>query len=594
MAEITRNSLLSRHAWVTHLAAKVRAWRPTVRGLRQGSGLILLAFVVTHLANHALGLISLVTMESGRLYFLAFWRNPVVESIVIGAVLVHVVLALYAVYARRRLRMPLAEGAQLLLGLAIPPLLLIHILATRGLHQIYGLDDTYTWELIVLWLRGPSGAVRQLVVMSVVWLHACIGIHLWLRIKPWHSEALPYLLGVELLLPVLSALGFIAGGRELAQILAAPDAVPQYLAAIEAPSEEQIAIIFVIERNVLIGFAIVLATTLAARFGRQFWERRRGIVRLTYPSGRVVSIAQGPTVLEASRLNGIPHASVCGGRGRCSTCRVRVGSGSEQLRPPEPSERRVLGRIGAAPDVRLACQVRPTNDLIVTPLLPPHAGPREGYQGCASHHGQEREIAILFADIRGFTTLAEAKLPYDVVFILNRYFATMGSAIEQVDGRVDKFIGDGVMALFGVETTAEGAARQALQAARLMSLHLRDLNMLLAADLPGPLRIGIGIHAGPVIVGEMGYASATSLTAIGDAVNTASRLEAATKEFGAELVLSQRVADLAGIDLTAYEVRETQVRGRSETLDVRIVASARDLPEVGGRVVPLGPEARAV
>ena len=260
---------------------------------------------------------------------------------------------------------------------------------------------------------------------------------------------------------------------------------------------------------------------------------------------------------------------------------MRVGAGSEHLTPPEPSERRVLDRIAAAPDVRLACQVRPSHDLVVTPLLPPQAGPREGDRDRAAHHGEEREIAILFADIRGFTTLSEGKLPYDVVFILNRYFTTMGGAIEQAGGRVDKFIGDGVMALFGIDADANSAARQALQAARLMSAQLRDLNMLLAADLPRPLRIGIGIHAGPAIVGEMGYAAATSLTAIGDAVNTASRLEAATKEFGAELVLSQRVADLAGLDLTRFEVRETVVRGRSEPLAVRIVGAARELPEIG-------------
>ncbi len=535
MSATTHNHLASAPSWRDRVAAAARKWRPTVRGLRLASGLIMLTFVATHLANHALGLVSLATMEFARLAFLAVWRHPLGTALIVGAVLVHLALALYALYARRRLRMPPAEAVQLLLGLAIPPLLLIHILGTRGLHQIYGLDDTYSWELIVLWLNGPDGAARQLIVTAVVWLHACIGIHLWLRIKPWYARFQPYLLSVALLLPLLSALGDVAAGRELAQIFATPGAIQDYLSAIEAPSEEQIAVIFDIERTVVSSLAVVLGLTLAARIVRLIGERRRGIVRLTYPGGRIVRVVRGPTILEASRLNGVPHASVCGGRGRCSTCRVRIGAGSEHLPPPDASEQRVLDRITAAPDVRLACQVRPTHDIVVTPLLPPHAGPREGYLGRAAHHGQEREIAILFADIREFTALSESKLPYDVVFILNRYFTTMGSAIEEAGGRVDKFIGDGVMALFGIDTNAQDAARQALQAARLMSAQLRDLNMLLAADLPRPLRIGIGIHAGPAIVGEMGYAAATSLTAIGDAVNTASRLEAATKEFGAEL-----------------------------------------------------------
>src|SRR5205814_7500895 len=135
------------------------------------------------------------------------------------------------------------------------------------------------------------------------------------------------------------------------------------------------------------------------------------------------------------------------------------------------------------------------------------------------------------ADIRGFTALSEGRLPYDIVFVLNRYFAAMGRAVESAGGRVDKFIGDGVMALFGVSNTPEEGCRQALAAARLMSVRLVELNEALRAELNEPLRIGIGIHAGSVIVGEMGYGSATTITAIGDAVNTASRLESLCKEF---------------------------------------------------------------
>ena len=160
--------------------------------------------------------------------------------------------------------------------------------------------------------------------------------------------------------------------------------------------------------------------------------------------------------------------------------------------------------------------------------------------------GSEREIAILFADIRGFTALAEGRLPYDVVFMLNRYFAAMGRAVEAAGGRVDKFIGDGVMALFGDRAMPRPAAAQALAAARLMSLRLDELNVALRAELAEPLRIGIGIHAGPVIVGEMGYGGATTITAIGDAVNTASRLESLTKEFGVQLMSPTRSSPAPG------------------------------------------------
>ena len=112
-----------------------------------------------------------------------------------------------------------------------------------------------------------------------------------------------------------------------------------------------------------------------------------------------------------------------------------------------------------------------------------------------------------------------------------------------------------------------------------MSAQLEDLNELLAADLPAPLKIGIGVHVGPAIVGEMGYGDSTSVTAIGDTVNTASRLESMTKEFGVQLIVSQRVVDLAGIDVEALPVEERSIRGRAETLTIRVVNDARDLPE---------------
>jgi adenylate cyclase len=200
--------------------------------------------------------------------------------------------------------------------------------------------------------------------------------------------------------------------------------------------------------------------------------------------------------------------------------------------------------------------------------------------------GHEEEIAILFADLRAFTTLASKKLPFDVVFLLNRYFRAMGTAVEESGGRVDKFIGDGVMALFGVGRGAGEGCRQALDAARRMAGKLEQVNQVLAHDLDAPLRIGVGIHVGPAIVGEMGYGPVTALTAIGDAVNTASRLEALTKDYGSQLVLSEAVAQRAGVDLSAFPRHEIMVRGREEKLVIRVVADAGTLPETAAAPKP--------
>jgi adenylate cyclase len=305
------------------------------------------------------------------------------------------------------------------------------------------------------------------------------------------------------------------------------------------------------------------------------------LVRISYPNGRHVSVSPGTSILEASRGAGIPHASVCGGRGRCSTCRVRIGAGARNLPPPSEAEAAVLKRISAAPSVRLACQTRPTGDVEATPLLPAAATPQHALARAPHRQGEERELAILFADLRGFTALAEHKLPYDVVFILNRYFAAMGHAVEESGGHIDKFIGDGVMALFGVDGGIDTGARAALAAARAMAERLAELNRALAHELPEPLRIGIGIHSGPVIVGELGYKAATSLTAVGDAVNTASRLEAMSKELDVELVLSAPAAAQSGLDLAAFPRREIELRGRTGRLAVIAVARVLDLP-MGG------------
>ena len=519
----------------------------------------MMLFVATHLLNHALGLISLDALEAGRIVFLAFWRDTVAGPLFLASVLVHVALAYCAIYQRRGWRMPPSEAFQLLLGIAIPPLLLIHIIGTAAGARIHGTDDTYAYVLLALWTYDPMVALRQVAATLVVWGHACIGLHYWLRLKSWYGRTRPWLYAGALLLPAFSLLGFVSAGRAVSVLNEEPGWRQSLLADVNAPGPEVLTTFLAIEQWTLIALGAVLVLVLAARGVRGRVERRRHRITVRYPGLRDVRIAPGASVLEASRASGIPHASVCGGRSRCSTCRVRINDGQEALPPASPEERKVLDRIGVPPNVRLACQLRPVADVSVTPLLPPNVGPRDGLRAAAKMQGEERTIAVLFADIRGFTGLSEAKLPYDVVFVLNRYFRSMGEAIDTAGGRVDKFIGDGIMALFGIDTPPGVGAAQALAAARGMAEALGDLNRLLESDLPAPLRIGIGIHIGPAIVGAMGYAEAVSVTAIGDTVNTASRLESMTKEFAAQLVVSADVAAEAGADLSAW--REEAVVG---------------------------------
>lgn len=545
--------------------------------MRLASGLWLFLFASTHLANHALGLVSLAAMENVRLAFVAFWRLPPVEASLLAALLVHVALGLHRLWERRSLRLRPTEALQLALGLAIPLSLTGHVLATGWLHRCCGVIDSYALFLSLSW---PGGALSQTILVLLVWVHGCIGVHRWLRLKPGYPRALPWLAAVAALLPALALAGFASGGRELAALEAArPDAwaalARQQPWAVESTFRHRAA--GIPETWIVGGYLALLGTILVARTVRWAAARRR-LVPITYPGGRVVTVPRGLSVLEASQLRGIPHASVCGGRGRCSTCRVRVGLGGDELPAASLAERRVLRRIGASADVRLACQIRPVSALTVTPLMPAAAGIGEVLQPMNPNLGTERAIAVLFADLRGFTLLSEGRLPYDTVFILNRYFAAMGAAIEAAGGRVDKFIGDGVMALFGLDQRPAEAARTALAAARAMALGLNALNEELKVELDQPLRMGIGIHLGPAILGSMGYGDSRSLTAVGDTVNVASRLEAATKEFGCQLVVSEAVAIAAGDGLLTADRRELDLRGRAGRIAVRLLADAVLLP----------------
>src|SRR5207248_8574232 len=397
-------------------------------------------------------------------------------------------------------------------------------------------------------------------------------------------------LTIAVLVPVLALLGLFEAGRLVTALAAAdPGWAGKAFAGLARPNPQAVAELEEIIDALTWLFVALPAAVLLARGFRYFWQRRRGLVRISYPDGRAIEVLRGTSVLEASRVARIPHASVCGGRGRCSTCRVRVRTALPSLPPPSEEEQRVLNRIGARRNVRLACQLRPNVPVEVTPLLPPFAHAADGARRVDLSEGGEREIAVMFADIRGFTALAEGRLPYDIVFILNRYFDAMGRAVEQAGGRVDKFIGDGIMALFGVEGEAEAGCRDALAAAGLMSLRLVELNQALRGELAEPLRIGIGIHAGPAIVGEMGYGSAAALTAIGDAVNTASRLETLTKQCECELIVSDEVIVRAGLDRNLFAWQDTEIRGKQERLAIAILASAQDLPAAGAadRPVPV-------
>jgi adenylate cyclase len=462
-------------------------WEQGYSRLKLGTGLVLFAFLLTHLVNHALALISLDTAEAGAIWFKLLWRNPAGSTLLYASFLLHPLLGLFNWIRRGHYRGIAWQGwAQLLLGLCIPGLMALHVFGTRGVNANFGVNDSYAFVLASLHVASPLLGLMQNLLILIAWAHGCIGMYYWLRIKPFFERAWPFLYAGALLLPALAMLGYLSGGRAVAFLLRDPDWAARFQAGINWPGEQAFDYVYRAADISYLVMAGLLFAGLAARGLMGLLARRHGVIRISYPDGRVWRGQAGRhSVLEASRALGYPHAAVCGGQGRCSTCRIRViapalENGEPDLPPPGDVERRVLARIGAPPGVRLACQLKPGRDIGVVPLLQSDAPPRAAYSadfrmnGMAT--GTERRIAILFADLRGFTRLADGKLPFDVVYLLNQYFKAMGEAVEQSGGRLDKFIGDGVMALFGLESGAHAGSRQALAAAEKMRGALIGLN----------------------------------------------------------------------------------------------------------------------
>ena len=545
--------------------------------IRLATGLILFVFVTGHLLNHILGLHSLAAMEAGRDWFILVWRNPVGSALLMGSLMAHLLLAGWALYSRRSLKMTSGEAAQVVFGFSIPLLLAGHIIGTGASHNLFETKDNYTYVLLAQWKYLDTAVYLQSAGLFAAWAHGCIGLYYWLRLKSWFKIAAPGLFAIAILMPVASWLGFYIAGKEVLALAEDPEWLREAWRVINPPNNAQVETIYDFAFWMQMFVVGLIGLALLGRLVRLLIERRRGMVSIEYPNDRAIRAAKGLSILEASNLNDVPHASVCGGRGRCSTCRVRVVSGEDGLSAASAEELRVLERVGAPPHVRLACQAIPSGDISVIPLLPPNASVQQSRRRSPALAGQERDIAILFADLRSFAQFSEKKLPYDVVFVLNRYFAHMGEAVEASGGHLDKFIGDGVMALFGTKSDIRTGARQAMIAAKQMSKKLGDLNEQLKNELEEPLRIGIGIHVGPAIIGEMGYGTATGLTAIGDSVNTASRLEAMTKDFGAQLILSEDVTREASATVTSYDEHEIAVRGRAEAVKIFVVKDAADL-----------------
>jgi adenylate cyclase len=549
-----------------------------LRQIRLACGLVLYSYLISHFLNHALGNISMEALAAGVYYHTLFWQFLPVAIVFYGSALTHCGLGIWALYQRRQFHWRAIEPLQLVLGLSIPALIISHIVGVRLGQSLFGHQKLYPQELYSFWVAHPYRTWWMPSVLIIAWIHGSIGLYFWLRMKAFFKHAAPFLLGAAVLVPTLALLGFYQGGREIVAISASPqwqaeNLTPQHVGTTaEQQTLDQIA------DYSLIGYLALVGLALLARGARALNERRGGMISLSYGNGRNVRVPKGLSVLEASLRHNVPHASVCGGRARCSTCRIRVIGDCSAL--PEPSKREafVLNRVGATdPSIRLACQLRPTEDLSFFQLFMPHTMSANAHASQPQRIGQERYLVSIFVDMRGSTKLAEHRLPFDTVFIVNRFLGAVSQAVIECGGQPNQFVGDGELALFGLRSSPQVACRQALKAAAMIAANIAELNKFLSHDLHEPIRFGLGIHGGEVIVGDIGYRDHVVFTALGDAVNVAARLQDMTKTLGCEAIFSEEVRITAGLAADTLPQQEVTIRGRSGPMIVRTVIDTKIL-----------------
>jgi adenylate cyclase len=556
-----------------------------VRQVRMATGLVMFVYIFSHFCSHSLGSISYDVMEWWLGYHVWWWRIPIVNATLYTAAATHFALGLWALYQRRHFRYTVVEVTQLVLGLSIPLLLASHFGAARLTALLFDRPPpAYSSILFNYWNIRTYNIAVQYTLLTVAWTHACIGLYFWLRLKLFFRWAAPFLLALAVLLPSLAMLGAHHGALEVTRRAADPQWRRDHVRPVTPAQRailDNIAYFYV-----PIGYVGLIGLVFVARGVRSLAERRRGMVTLTYPD-RKVSVPKGLSVLEGSLRHRVPHASVCGGRARCSTCRIRVVSDRRALPRPSGREAHVLQRVGAGDSsIRLACQLRPTSDLAFIPIFPPHIGADFVRNRGRISIGEEHYIVSMFIDMRGSTKLAEARLPFDTLFLVNRFLGAASEAVVSCGGQPNQFVGDGLLALFGLDVDPATACKQALRAAALVASNVEYLNHQFASDLSEPLQFGVGIHGGDVIVGDIGYRDRTVFTALGDSVNVAARLQDMTKALNCKIIVSEEVCSRAGIASDFLTRTQVAIRGREAPMAVRTAEDPRVLSSLLDEVLP--------
>jgi adenylate cyclase len=277
---------------------------------------VLFTYVTTHLLNHGLGIVSLQTAEDGRLWFTALWRFAPITALLYSSLVIHIVLALWALYQRRHLRMPRWEIVRLTLGLLILLMLIPHLFGTRVQATVLGIHDDYARQMLIYAVGNPLLGLQQLTLLTVAWVHGWLGVYHWLRVKPAAAATLPILQLLAMLVLLLALFGFLETGREVSLLAtdpawreqvnppltsapvsgngydepdgsnSLPSNAPRLATEIDDAKDATV--------HLFVGCVVLV---VVARQVRTVWQRRGALVHVTYPDGRRVAIVPGTTIL---------------------------------------------------------------------------------------------------------------------------------------------------------------------------------------------------------------------------------------------------------------------------------------------------------
>jgi len=344
------------------------AHRTTIRNLRMVSGLYLLAYVTCHLLNLCLGMISVAAMDAARPWLSGIWTNGPASYLTLTMLLLHYFVGLWSIYQRPSISGTPQDLVQALSGLTILPLMATHAIGVSMLQRSGVLVD-YVLINRIFWLSNPGIGLTQVALLSVVWVHGCAGLFMWLRAKREAAGYLPYLYPLAVAVPVLALLGFTQAGR----IVLAEGVGPELIRDPSLDAPIPFALIKTVTNWVIWISAGLAVLVLAARALRRWQAQNIRVHISTQGSGQIAPLT-GQSLLDGFRRADQPHANLCTGRGRCGTCAVRIlAVAGNPPPPPSALEQMTLDRIGKGDDVRLACQLplEHGTDLTVARVFPP-------------------------------------------------------------------------------------------------------------------------------------------------------------------------------------------------------------------------------